>query len=252
MTLTLWIALAAAQTAPSPTPLVHIPGGVYRPLYPPVPGQEEVEVPPFEIEAHPVTVGQYRAFVQSNPKWSREGVPALFANAGYLAAWEGAAPPPHDRPITEVSWYAARAYCESLGRRLPTEDEWELVARASTNKKDASTDEVWLAGILAWYGQPSHTPVGPVAAGLPNAWGVHDMHGLVWEWVEDFNNALVSADAREAGDEDRLRFCGVGAISARDVRDYANFMRVAWRSALEARTTTRNLGFRCAADGASP
>lgn len=240
--------VAAAALAAAPTALVAIPGGPYRPLYPADPDQPVVEVPAFRIEEHPVTVAQFADFVAANPRWAPGAPPAVMADGGYLASWTGGAPAPGDRPVTEVSWYAARAYCASVGRRLPTEDEWELVGRASFDARDASDDPEWLASVLAWYGTPSRGPLPPVRQGRPNAWGVYDLHGLVWEWVEDFNNALVASDAREAGEGDRARFCGVGAISAQDVRDYANFMRVAWRSALEGRSTTRNLGFRCAAD----
>jgi formylglycine-generating enzyme required for sulfatase activity len=65
------------------------------------------------------------------------------------------------------------------------------------------------------------------------------MHGLVWEWVSDFSaSMLVGADAR---------LCGAGAASAFDPTDYPAFLRAAFRSAVQARTTTSNLGFRCAA-----
>jgi formylglycine-generating enzyme required for sulfatase activity len=247
----LWGALAGAAPGDAPssgaTPLVRVAGGTYRPLYPADPDQPVVAVGPFSVDEHPVTVAQFVAFVAANPRW-RPGAPAaLFADAGYLASWAPGPSVAPDRPVTEVSWYAARAYCDWVGRRLPSEDEWELVGRASEVALDASDDEAWLATLLDWYGRPTG-PLPPVRSGRPNAWGVYDLHGLVWEWVEDFNNTLVAGDARESGDDDRARFCGVGAISAQDVRDYANFMRVAWRSALEGRSTTRNLGFRCAAD----
>jgi formylglycine-generating enzyme required for sulfatase activity len=68
----------------------------------------------------------------------------------------------------------------------------------------------------------------------------------VWEWVEDFNALLVSADSREQGDPDQLKFCGAGALSIQDRSNYAVAMRVAFLSALQAHDTTINLGFRCA------
>ncbi|MCA9299998.1 MAG: SUMF1/EgtB/PvdO family nonheme iron enzyme, partial [Phycisphaerales bacterium] len=93
----------------------------------------------------------------------------------------------------------------------------------------------------------SNSP-GPVGQGDANAWGVHDLHGLVWEWVEDYNNTLFGSDVRESGDEDTLRFCGAGALSATSPDNYATFMRYAFRSALKGAYTTRTLGFRCALD----
>jgi formylglycine-generating enzyme required for sulfatase activity len=77
---------------------------------------------------------------------------------------------------------------------------------------------------------------------------VHDLHGLVWEWVLDFNGAMLGTDARKSGDRDRITVCGGGSVAASDTTDYASFMRVAFRSSLRADYTTHNLGFRCAAD----
>ena len=95
---------------------------------------------------------------------------------------------------------------------------------------------------------PTLTVLPAVGQGEANAWGVHDLHGLVWEWVYDFGAALVASDDRERGDADRDKYCGAGAALARDPRQYATFMRLAFRSSLQARYTTANLGFRCAAD----
>jgi formylglycine-generating enzyme required for sulfatase activity len=77
---------------------------------------------------------------------------------------------------------------------------------------------------------------------------VHDLHDLVWEWVLDFNAPMLGSDARDAGDAERMRFCGAGALTASDKEDYASYMRLAMRSSLRASYTTGSLGFRCAMD----
>jgi sulfatase modifying factor 1 len=82
--------------------------------------------------------------------------------------------------------------------------------------------------------------------GPANFYGVRNMHGLIWEWVDDFNALLVSADSRNQGDPDQLQYCGAGAISLQDRDNYAVLMRVALLSALSGADTTNNLGFRCA------
>ncbi|MCO4746957.1 MAG: formylglycine-generating enzyme family protein [Proteobacteria bacterium] len=244
----LLLGLAAAA------PLVPIEGGKYLPLYPPDPEQPVTDVASFQIDATPVTRAEFAAFVTAQPKWQRGQVAALFAERAYLSSWATPTDPGGrpNGPVTEVSWFAARAYCAAEGKRLPTEDEWEYVARASETSYDATQDDAWLGQILSWYAKPGSDDPPNVGQGMPNLWGVHDQHGVVWEWVEDFNNTLFGTDGREGGDEDELRFCGSGTLSATDVRDYARFMRIAFRSSLQGTYTTAQLGFRCAADGVTP
>ena len=81
--------------------------------------------------------------------------------------------------------------------------------------------------------------------GAPNFYGLRNMHGLIWEWVDDFNALLVSSDSRTQNDPEQLKFCGAGAISLQDKENYAVLMRVALLSSLGAADTTTSLGFRC-------
>ena len=83
---------------------------------------------------------------------------------------------------------------------------------------------------------------------MANDAGVWDLHGLVWEWVEDFNSSLVTGESRADAALERSLFCGSGALGASAFLDYAAFMRQALRSSLRASYTMRNLGFRCACD----
>lgn len=244
---------AAARLAPPPQPgMVLVGPGIYRPIYP-VNDEAKVQVQPaFWLDATPVTNGQYAAFVAKEPRWQRGKVPSLFADTGYLKHWPkatrsgGAAKP--NQPITRVSWFAARAYCASKGLRLPSADEWDFAASASPTKADGRNDPAWRETILHWYSRPASGPLPPVGQTPANFWGVRDLHGVVWEWVRDFNSNLVSSDDRESGDKSMLRFCGAGALSAQDKTDYASLMRIAYRSSLRAHYTGAALGFRCAAD----
>ena len=198
----------------------------------------------FALRATPVTNREFSAFSAAHPEWRRGHAPAVFADASYLHAQEANAAL-SERPVTSVSWFAAQAFCAAEGARLPTWYEWEYVAAADATRADARRDPAWRARILAWYGQSSrHAPA--AVGGPPNLYGVRDIHGLVWEWVDDFNALLVSADSRSQGDPDQLQFCGAGAISLQDRENYAILMRVALLSSLRGADTTDNLGFRCA------
>jgi formylglycine-generating enzyme required for sulfatase activity len=152
------------------------------------------------------------------------------------------------QPVVQVSWFAAQAYCETLDARLPTWSEWEYAAAADATRADARSDPAWRERILAWYSVPSGSALADVGAAPADVHGIHDLHGLVWEWVEDHSAMLVSGDNREQGDPELMRFCGAGALSMDDRENYAVLMRVAMLSALEGHDTTRNLGFRCARD----
>ena len=79
-----------------------------------------------------------------------------------------------------------------------------------------------------------------------------DFAPLATSYGVPFHHLPVSADNREQGDPDAMRFCGAGALSMDDRENYAVLMRVAMLSALQARDTTRNLGFRCARDATPP
>lgn len=230
--------------------VVLVPAGTHAPFYP-SPGQETVQVAAFELDTTPVTVGEYRAFLEAEPRWQKGEVKRLFADERYLDRWVGPANPgalDPLSPVTQVSWHAARAYCLAQGGDLPTVLQWEHAADATaTAPTGARADADTLSHILAWYGRGGTAP-GPVGQGTPNLYGLHDLHGLVWEWSLDFNSLLIASDTREGGDQDRMRFCGAGAISAIDPSDYASFMRFAFRSSLKADSTTQDLGFRCAYD----
>jgi sulfatase modifying factor 1 len=243
---------ATASGQQVPAGMAVVDGASYDPFYPDVTGGQ-VTVESFALDVRPVTNAEFLAFVQDNSRWRRGTVPELFADGAYLSHWASAtelgdnAPPGH--PVTWVSWFAASAYCREQGKELPSEAQWEWAARASRDQVDASREPAFNAEILAWYAQPSRGgPSAEAGSGEANLWGVRDLHGLVWEWVSDFNSAIVSSDSRQVGDREMDRFCGGAAANAANVADYAAFMRFAFRSSLSATYAVHNLGFRCALD----
>jgi formylglycine-generating enzyme len=232
--------------------MASIPAGVYRPLFRGEVDPREVPVKAFLLDVHPVTNAEFLAFVTAQPRWRRSQVKRLFADEGYLNYWAGDLDPgtnaPPRQPVTQVSWFAAKAFAAWRGKRLPTTAEWEYAANASPVQAEGRRDAAFQSAILRWYSTPAPARLPEVEAGTPNLWGVHDLHGLVWEWVSDFNAAPVTGESRGDTGLDREWFCGSGSLGARDRTDYPAFLRFGFRSSLEARYTVHNLGFRCARD----
>ena len=228
----------AAETA-------HVQGGSYVPLYGAKDGSE-VHVEAFSMDKTPVTTKEFLEFVQTHPVWRRSNVKRIFAEDSYLEDWKsdlGVPPERGESPVTHVSWFAAKAYCKSKGKRLPTLNEWELTAMANKKMRDAREDPAFTRSILAGYEAP-RTYLKKVMSSEANLYGVYDLHGLVWEWVNDFNSVIISGESRNDGDKGL--FCAAGSVGAIDLANYAAFMRYAFRASLKANYALKNLGFRCA------
>jgi formylglycine-generating enzyme len=232
--------------------MVFIKGGNYTPLYGSSKTGIKIKVLPFYLDKYPVTNAQFLEFLKSNPKWQRSNVKKIFADKNYLSNWKSDLELGKDllpnSPVTNVSWFAAKAYCEFYGKRLPSVAEWELVAKASSDNPDGTKDGAYIKKILDWYSRPASGKIQPVGQSEKNFWNVYDMHGLVWEWTSDFLSAMVTGESRGDSSLERNLFCGSGSVNASDFKDYPAFMRFAFRSSLKANYTVNNLGFRGAKD----
>ncbi|REJ48405.1 MAG: serine/threonine-protein kinase pkn1 [Microcystis flos-aquae DF17] len=132
--------------------------------------QHQVQVNSFAIGKYPVTQAQYEAVMGTNP--------SHFSNNP-------------QNPVEMVNWNDAQAFCQKLSQitgktyRLPTEAEWEYACRAGTTTRYYFGDDAGQLGDYAWHKRNSQDKTHPVGQKKPNAWGLHDMIGNVWEWCED-------------------------------------------------------------------
>jgi len=130
-----------------------------------------VNVPSFLIGKTEVTQGQWKAVMGSNP--------SAFSQCG------------DDCPVDSVSWNDAQDFAQRLSQktgkqyRLPSEAEWEYAARAGSSTKWSFGDSEHQLGDYAWFSANSQGKTQRVAQKRPNAFGLFDMHGNVWEWVQD-------------------------------------------------------------------
>ena len=127
---------------------------------------------PFYLQITEVTQKQWTQLMGSNPSSFKDGG--------------------DDFPVESVSWNKAQEFIKKLNQmesgakyRLPTEAEWEYACRAGSKGRFCFGDDEAKLGEYAWYSGNSNNKTHPVGKKKPNKWGLYDMHGNVWEWVED-------------------------------------------------------------------
>lgn len=248
-------ASAAVSVAAEVEPggMVAAPAGLYTPFLKvkaPNDGEPAASARPinaFRIDVEPVTNAQFLEFVTAHPQWRKSQIKALFADERYLKRWpsdlELADWQAREEPVSNVSWFAAEAYCKARGLRLPTTDQWEYALADAGRGQEAVRQRS-----LEWFALPNSVRLPAIGGGSANGFGVKDMVGLVWEWTLDFNAYAITADSRDPNGKDSASFCGGAAVGVADPTDYPAFMRYSMRASLKANYTADNLGFRCAGD----
>ena len=141
----------------------------------------------FFMGQHEVTQQQYQRVMGENPSWFRRG------GGGHEQV---KTIDTKQLPVDMVSWYDAVKFCERLGQlteetktkrryRLPTEIEWEFACRAGTKTRFAWGDNLTAEHAHVRFDAQGARRTLPIGSFAPNAWGLFDMHGNVWEWCAD-------------------------------------------------------------------
>lgn len=240
-----WLSVLGLIVTTAGAEPVQIPAGEYQPAVLLDESTQTVVMSAFKLDATPVTYAQYEKFIAAHPKWRRDNIAAIFHDGNYLSDWPNAENIPsnrEDRAVTQVSWFAARAYCSAQGGRLPTLDEWEFASNYHLQQQQIS-DKSYAQMLFGRHSNPTAYSQQPLNV---NATSIAHMHDRVNEWVEDFQLLLTNGDNNDllAGS------CGDSARFMADFGDasYATFFRYQSRSNYRAQSTTSTLGFRCAYD----
>jgi formylglycine-generating enzyme required for sulfatase activity len=192
---------------------------------------------PFRLAKYPVTNAQYARFLDTLGEKARSARTPIY--------WGDRRFNQGEQPVVGVSWEDAIAYCSWAGTRLPTEAEWEYACRAGTTTEYYFGQDASRLGENAWYAENSSGQTQPVGAKDPNAWGLHDMLGNVWEWCADWFSADYYKTVKDGG-VDPL---GPLVASRRVIRgggwsSPAEFCRSAYRSYWEPGNRLDDVGFR--------
>ena len=186
-----------------------------------------VRVKAFQMGAMPVTQAQYEAVMRKK-------------SSDFKA----------NNPVIDVKWHRAKEFCQKLSEKtgknfgLPSEAQWEYACRAGSTGRYCFGDDESDLSDYAWYAGNSGGKIHPVGRKKPNAWGLHDMHGNVWEWCEDHYH-----DNYDGSPDDGSAWVGEYEGAYRVVRggcfsSIARYCRCAVRSMYTPDIKNLDLGFR--------
>ncbi len=210
----------------------------------------------FYVDKYPVTNAQYKLFIDENPQWSKRDIPKKYGDVDYLKHWRNSSfsSSQAEHPVVNVSWYAAMAYTQWVGKRLPTEAEWEKAARGGVNgnKYTWGDDPDPSMANYDWnIGETSAVGQYP-----PNEFDLYDMCGNVWEWCLDAyhdgfaigttpRNPIVGANSVDWIVNNYIDVETNRVMRGGSWRIPASLVRIANRNAESPSFSLNVIGFRC-------
>ncbi|MDZ7683504.1 MAG: formylglycine-generating enzyme family protein [Fodinibius sp.] len=238
------ITLGLTSKAEAQPEQVLVPSGSFHSVMPEIKG-EPIAVDSFYLDVTAVTNEQFAEFVAENGQWQRNEVPAVFANSDYLKHWTGSSPNYEaigkNRPATYVSWFAANAYCQWTGGRLPTLNEWEYSAQLMDFESKEKARQ-FAARLMSWYSNVDTKNGAEIGStDIETVHGIKDQFGLIMEWVQDFKPPVADDLSLDCGTVGRMQQLG-------NAYSYAASIRYITRMSYSPQSTTATMGFRCAYD----
>lgn len=251
-----------------PDDMGYIPAGVFRMGDKDLAGKtderpaHDVKVDGFLLDQYEVTNAKYRQCVEAGqctaPHYE-DGICHTLTPRGWEPTQVERAFQEDAKPVVCVDWHQAQAYCAYVGKRLPTEAEWEKAAmgpegyrwsfgntfeRTKANYCDKHCDLPW----KDHYGDDGYATTAPVGTYPPNGYGLYDMSGNVWEWVADWYDEQLygTAEAGQKNPMQRGQGSGLRVVRGGVWHRDADSLRVAARFKFEPNFWKSNIGLRCA------
>jgi len=221
----------SAIVTSDPEGMVFVKGGCFR-MGDLFGDGDEDELPPHEvclddyfIDTYEVTQSEYEEVMGENPTYFE---------------------PCAKCPVDSVNWFKAVEFCENLGKRLPTEAEWEYAARSrDRDEKWAGTNDLKKLKGYSRYMANTHDKPQPVGTRKPNRLGLYDMSGNVWEWINDWY--AMDYYAKSQRDNPSGPAAGDYRIVRGGAWNYQKMLvRTTHRNRLRPEKTDSGRGFRCA------
>ena len=200
-----------------------------------------------QISGHETTVGQFLAFIESAGRSDLPDEAFVAANSQADSGYR------LEAPVTMVSWDDAQAFIDWLNDtrarkdsgvyRLPSEAEWEYAARADSLARFGYGHDMRDLANHAWYSANAQRP-GLVGRKRPNDWGLHDMHGNVWEWTQDWYAAYGDLGEQLSDDPTGPHFGEMRVVRGGSWRTGPEHLRSAARSSADPGMRRDHVGFR--------
>lgn len=206
-----------------------------------------VRLDAYWIDRCEVTNFDFLKYLITDPSLRKSTFQRHFHDGDYLKNWISDLQPPASRdnyPVTYVSWFAARYYCQSVGKRLPSEAEWERASRAG-EFAEYPLNDISKLGDYAWFNENAEGHVRLVADRLPSKFQLFDMQGNVWEWVYDWYAPYPRGRVENPQGPSLGKY---RVIRGGSWRSPAFHLRSTMRGDDSPVNTSADIGFRCAAN----
>ncbi len=210
--------------------------GFNEPWYLPEHPLHEVYLKSYFIDKFEVTNGEFKTFLIGSGKFDQATLPMIYARLKMN----------DDRhPVRVVSWLKAQEYCRSIGKRLPTEAEWEKAARGTDGREFPWGNEWNQDYVNAGQNEQDLMPVGSYDAGK-SPYGVYDMQGNVMEWTHDWYVAYEGASYISPFYGKKRRVARGGGWGGVGHYVIPHYFRVSYRYNFPPNQAFDDVGFRCA------